>query len=103
MYEGEFKEYLRKQTITENLNYKDYAETYIESQIKCIKNVLLENHFIDSEDKLTEKGTIACNVHEMNNLVFLICINIQMDLIPILLLILHVYCHCFMISKYQMM
>ena len=26
--------------------------------------------FHDSEDKLTEKGTIACNVHEMNNLVF---------------------------------
>ena len=71
VYEGEFKEYLQcKQTITENLNYKDYAESYIESQIKCIKNVLLENHFIDSEDKLTEKGTIACNVHEMNNLVF---------------------------------
>ena len=70
-YESQYLPYLSHMSLVkENEDYKYYAETYIESQIQSIYKILQERQFIDETKQLTTKGKIACNIHEMNNLVF---------------------------------
>ena len=70
-YETYYLEYLKCDCeVKENEKYKKYAETYIDSQISAIYNILKSNNYIDEKSQLTDKGKMACNVHEINNLVF---------------------------------
>ena len=70
-YKSQYEQFkYHKTCFNENKQYKYFAETYIESQIQSIYNILQEREFIDENKALTTKGKIACNIHEMNNLVF---------------------------------
>jgi antiviral helicase SKI2 len=70
-YMSYYLEYIKHETeIQENLKYKQYAETYIDTQIQSIYRILKDNGFINDDKKLTDKGMMACNIHEINNLVF---------------------------------
>jgi superfamily II RNA helicase len=49
--------------------YKEYAETYIETQIEHAYRILSENGFMEN-NVITEKGKMACMMNEIHLLVF---------------------------------
>lgn len=55
--------------IKDETYYKEYAETYIETQIEHAYRILSENGFMEN-NVITEKGKMACMMNEMHLLVF---------------------------------
>mgnify|MGYP001269329925 CR=1 FL=1 len=49
---------------------KYYAETFVETNIKCIMKILDDNNYLCDKSKLTEKGKIASSIMEIHGLVF---------------------------------
>ena len=55
--------------IKDETYYKEYAESYVETQIEHTYRILNENGFMEN-NVITEKGKIACMMNEMHLLVF---------------------------------
>lgn len=58
-----------KSNIIKEKNYLYYAETFISSQVESIYIIFENNNFI-CENKINEKGKIACMMNEIHPLVF---------------------------------
>jgi len=58
-----------KNNIIKEKNYLYYAETFISSQVESIYIIFENNNFI-CENKISEKGKIACMMNEIHPLVF---------------------------------
>lgn len=58
-----------KNNIIKEKNYLYYAETFISSQVESIYIIFENNNFI-CENKINEKGKIACMMNEIHPLVF---------------------------------
>lgn len=58
-----------QQTIYNELQHKQYAETYVENKLDNLYRILEENHFMTNHI-ITEKGTMACMMNEIHKLVF---------------------------------
>ena len=64
----EFKEC--KEKISQETKTKQYAETYISSQIQGMYRILQTKYFIDEHHQPTQKGLNACYLHEIPCLTF---------------------------------
>jgi superfamily II RNA helicase len=61
---------ITKQEIEQETKTKEYAESYVQTQIRGLYEILISGQFIDNFYKPTQKGLNACYLHEMPCLVF---------------------------------
>lgn len=59
-----------KETQQMNTKYKSQAANYMQTMIDSINYVLSDNNFINDTFKLTQRGIIALNLHEVHPLAF---------------------------------
>ena len=67
-----YDDYISKKSQCEKeLNMLEYTKNFIKDQVSCIHGILLNNHFIDDDHKLTTKGMCASYLHEVHCLAFM--------------------------------